>query len=98
MRISEDLRCLRTFIREALVSAGQQYTAEKEAPKQKFEAELIRAAKERAAEVSRMRPGSSEHLEMIENALDSAGISERTLRALISRPFTMIPPAFLLKM
>ena len=89
---------LRSFIRESLVSAGQSYVSNKEAPKQKFEAELIRIAKERAAESSRMRPGSSAHLEMIENALDSAGITEKSLRDLISRPFAMIPPAFLLKM
>lgn len=89
---------LRSFIRESLVSAGKSYVAEKEAPKQKFEAELVRIAKESPAATSRVKPGSMEHLEMIENALDSAGITEKSLRDLISRPFVMIPPAFLLKM
>lgn len=89
---------LRSFIRESLVSAGKSYAAEKEAPKQKFEAELIRIAKESPAATSRVKSGSTEHLEMIENALDSAGIMEKSLRDLISRPFIMIPPTFLLKM
>lgn len=89
---------LRQLIRETLVSAGSAYTSSKEAPKQKFEAELIRMAHERAADVMRMMPGSLEHLEMIETALDAAGITEKSLRDLVSRPFTMIPPSFLLKM
>jgi len=45
-----------------------------------------------------IRQGSPDHLRMIEEALDEAGILDPGLRALVSGPFKMVPPHFLLRM
>lgn len=84
----------------ALTSASKSYIEEKEVPKKRFQTELTLIVKEYAEDLTKVlpRPGSPAHEKMIEDALDNAGIKDKSLRDLVSGPFMMIPPAFLLKL
>ena len=98
---------LRQLIREELehqrlietkIEAGAEYDRSKEAPKRAFEAVLKLKASEMSPNMlGQMRTGSPDHLRLIEDALDEAGIDDVGLRGLISGPFKMIPPHFLLR-
>jgi len=84
---------------EAKIGASAAYDRDFEGPKRAFEAIL----KERARQLGpnmlgTIRQGSPDHLRMIEEALDEAGILDPGLRALVSGPFKMVPPHFLLRM
>lgn len=81
-----------TWSWKGTASASKSYVAEKEAPKRRFEAELVRLVKQR------MPASKDDYSSMIETALDAAGVTDPSLRSLISMPFKMIPPEFLLKM
>lgn len=94
--IREELR--RQQLNESKIGAGAEYDRTKEAPKRAFEAILKRKASEMGPNMlGQMRPGSPDHLRLIEDALDEAGIADAGLRGLISGPFKMIPPHFLLR-
>lgn len=84
---------------EAKIGAGAAYDRDFESPKRVFETILKKRARDLGPNMlSTIRQGSSDHLRMIEDALDEAGIFEPGLRALVSGPFKMVPPHFLLRM
>lgn len=89
----------RKRLSESKIGASVEYDRTKEGPKRAFEAILKQKAERMGPSMlSTIRQGSHDHLRMLEDALDEAGILDASLRALVSGPFKMIPPAFLLRM
>lgn len=84
---------------ESKIGASVEYDRTKEGPKRAFEAILKQKAERMGPNMlNTVRQGSHDHLRMLEDALDDAGIFDASLRALISGPFKMVPPHFLLRM
>lgn len=105
MKITE--RRLRQIIRreislsslnESRVGASSSYERNFEDPKRAFEAVLKEKAHQLGPNMlGTIRVGSHDHLKMIEDALDEAGIMDQSLRALVSGPYKVVPPHFLLR-
>lgn len=84
---------------EAKIGASATYDRDFEGPKRAFEAILKKRAHDLGPSMlGTIRQGSHDHLRMIEEALDEAGVFDPGLRALVSGPFKMVPPHFLLRM
>ena len=86
-------------LNEARVGAGTAYDRDFESPKRAFETVLRERARQLGPNMlGTIRQGSHDHLRMIEEALDEAGIFDSRLRTLVSGPFKLIPPHFMLRM
>jgi hypothetical protein len=95
MRITEAR--LRHLIREAIVAASDAYLRRYEDPMVATQRALgDRLGQLPRAEVVAMVPGSPGFLEMIQAALDDAGVEDPATRELITRPLRMVPPVALL--
>ena len=89
----------RRRLKEAKIGASAAYDRDFEEPKRLFEAILKEKARQLGPnKLGTIRQGSPDHLKMIEEALDEAGIFDPGLRALVGGPFKMVPPHFLLRM
>ena len=95
MKIAESR--LRHLIREVIGAASGAYQRRFEDPMtavQRALADLLGQLPR--AEVVAMAPGSPGFLEMVQDALDGAGVEDPATRELIARPLRMVPPVALL--
>lgn len=90
MRISESQ--LRRIIRETIVSASQEYIEGPEAAMSRTQASLRLRLSDQLPAL-----GSEEHLKMIQDSMDDAGVTDVSHRDMISSALKMIPPKFLIK-
>lgn len=90
---------IESSLNETRVGASASYDREFENPKRAVETVLRERARQLGPNMlGTIRQGSPDHLRMIEEALDEAGIFDAKLRALVSGPFKSVPPHFLLRM
>lgn len=90
---------LQSRLNETRVGASASYDRDFESPKRLFETILRERARRLGPNMlGTIRQGSHDHLRMIEEALDEAGIFDARLRTLVSGPFKLVPPHFLLRM
>lgn len=95
MRITESK--LRQLIREAIGAAGEDYARRFEDPMVATQRALgDRLGRLPREEVVAMVLGSPGFLEMVQGALDDAGVEDPATRELIARPLRMVPPVALL--
>ena len=90
-------REIRQLIEASRIGAGDQYAREFEDPMSAVQ-EILRSRLSALPreEVMVMPPGDMGFLQMVEEALDEAGVDDSAKRSLISRPLRMVPPlAFL---
>ena len=81
---------------ESAISVSAEYDRTKEDPKRRFEKTLVDMAK--SQDISDIETGSPAHIVLLNAALDATNITDIELRKLISRPYRMIPPAYLLSL
>ena len=89
---------IQKIVESIRVGAGDQYMREFEDPMSAVQEILrIRLSDLPREEVMVMAPGDLGFLQMVEDALDEAGVVDPAKRSLISRPLRMAPPmAFLI--